>query len=455
MFGALAQLASALPWHGRGHRFESDMLHHFFMKQVFKNIIVRLLWAQVSRLRKKHSPITIAVAGSIGKTGTKTAIATVLSEHLRVQWQNGNYNDIVSVPLVFFGQKMPALYNPIGWLRVFIASEFYIQTRYPYQAVVVELGTDRRGDLDLFKQCLEADYGVLTAIAPEHMENFKDIDAVADEELTIGDIAKTIFVSTEATDAMYIKRLRDPFTYGCSANDDCSARVGALTSSLQRSLALTFADDGSTQNFKVPLIGKQGLPAVSAAVSLARKLELTEEEILRGVGKLQPLSGRMNPLTGRKGSLLIDDTYNSSPEAAIAALQTLYEIKSSHKVAILGQMNELGHHSKKLHQQVGDFCDPTQLDLVLTIGEDANKHLAKAAQKQGCEVVKCPTPYHAADILLPLIHKDTVVFAKGSQNGVYAEEAIKLLLDNPKDVKKLVRQSRSWLKKKDECFSED
>jgi UDP-N-acetylmuramoyl-tripeptide--D-alanyl-D-alanine ligase len=195
------------------------------------------------------------------------------------------------------------------------------------------------------------------------------------------------------------------------------------------------------------------LPAVAVAVSLARKLELNDAEIADGIEKLQPLHGRMNPLRARKGSLVIDDTYNSSPEAAIAALETLYEIKSKHKIAVLGQMNELGKYSQILHQQVGDHCDSTQLDLVITVGKDANSYLAAAAKKQGCKIVRCPTPYHAADILLPLIHKDTVLLAKGSQNNVYLEEAVKLLLMNPSDNAKLVRQSRNWIKKKDECFN--
>lgn len=423
------------------------------MKEALKNIIVKLLWLQVARLRAKYQPLTVAVAGSIGKTSTKTAVATVLSEHLKVQWQDGNYNDIVSVPLIFFGQKMPALYNPIGWLKVFVVSEFYIQTNYKFQAVVLELGTDYRGNLDLFKQYLEVDYGILTAIAPEHMENFKDIDAVADEELTIADIAKNVLVSTETVDKKYINRIKKPLTYGYGSNDECSIDAGALTKDLNRPIKLRLSGESEIYDFEVALIGKQGLPAVAAATLLAHKLELTKSEISRGLGNLKSLPGRMSVLDGINNSVLIDDTYNSSPEAVIAALGTLYEIKTKHKIAVLGQMNELGDYSQALHQQVGEYCDPKELDLVVTIGEDANSYLAEAAQKKGCNVFRCPTPYHASEIITPLIHSNSVVLAKGSQNNVYAEEAIKLLMNDPADVAKLVRQSRSWMKKKDDCFS--
>ena len=80
------------------------------------------------------------------------------------------------MPLVFFGQKMPKLYSLFGWLKVFIVAELYIQTGYKYQAVVLELAVDHPGDMEYFKEHLHVDYGVLTAIAPEHMENFKDLD---------------------------------------------------------------------------------------------------------------------------------------------------------------------------------------------------------------------------------------------------------------------------------------
>jgi UDP-N-acetylmuramoyl-tripeptide--D-alanyl-D-alanine ligase len=130
------------------------------MKTKFKNIVVRVLWWQVARLRQKYNPTVIAVAGSIGKTGTKSAIAHVLSQHLRVQWQDGNYNDIVSVPLIFFGQKMPHLHNIFAWAWKMLVNEWYIQTNWRYEVVVVELGTDYKGNLQLFQKYIHADYGV-------------------------------------------------------------------------------------------------------------------------------------------------------------------------------------------------------------------------------------------------------------------------------------------------------
>ena len=420
------------------------------MKKYFKTLITKLLWFQVSRLRQKHKPIVIAVAGSLGKTSAKHSIATVLSEHLEVQWQDGNYNEIISVPLVFFGQKMPHIYNPLGWLRVFLASELHIQGNYKYQTVVVELGSDHPGDMAEFKQYLHADYGVLTGVSAEHMENFSDIDAVADEELSITDIANTILVDTDSVEEKYYKRLVKPLTFG-EGPQTCRISSRALTKKLRRPVSFTLRS-GESYALETPILGKQGLPAMAAAVLLAHKLELTDKEILAGLSKIKPVYGRMQPLMGQKKSLIIDDTYNASPDAVISALNTLYELPVKNKIAILGQMNELGQHSEQMHKNIGKHCDPKQIQLVVTIGEDANKFLAETAEKRGCKVVRCPSPYHAADVVLPLLNKDTVVLAKGSQNGVFAEEAVKELLLNHNDATKLVRQSHRWLKYKESHF---
>jgi len=419
------------------------------MKETFKKIIIKVLWLQVRRLQKKHTPIVIAVAGSVGKTGTKTAIATVLSRHMSVAWQKGNYNDIISVPLIFFNQKMPNIYNVAAWIKILIVAEYHIQTTYAFEAVVLEVGTDYRGNMELFKQHLHADYGVLTAISEEHMENFKDIDDVAEEELLIDKMSDTVIASADAVDKKYIKQI-DPLTYGEGPND-CRITIKSLTKNFKRTVIFTTKDD-QAYKIQTSLIGKQNIPALAAAVLLASKLELTEKEIIAGLESITQLPGRMQLLKGEKGSLIIDDTYNAAPDAVISALDTLYEASAKQKIAILGQMNELGSFSETAHRRIGKHCNPKELSVVITIGPDANTFIAEEAEKRGCKVMRCPSPYHSADVARQFISVGTLVLVKGSQNQVFAEEAVKQLLDNPEDSNKLVRQSKSWLRIKNEQF---
>lgn len=421
------------------------------MKKVLKSFIVWLLWGQVDRLRAKYNPTVIAVAGSIGKTGTKRAIATVLTEGKKVQWQDGNYNDIVSVPLIFFGQNMPSLLNPFGWIKVFIGNERQIRGSYPYEVVVLEVGTDYEGNMDLFTPRLKVDYGVLTAIAAEHLVAFTDMEAVATEELKLVDISETVLVNVEEVDAKYIKRIDAALTYGTDAKD-CHISAGKLSKDFKRPAVFTVREPSMRASVKTRMIGQQNLPGMAAAVLLATQLGLSQKQIQNGLEAVQPFPGRMQLLLGKKQSLLIDDTYNASPEAVKAALDTLYEITAPQKIAVLGQMNELGKFSKELHIEVGKYCRAHELDLIVTIGADANSYLAEAAEKAGCKVVRCPSPYHAADIIKPLLAKGTVVLVKGSQNGVFAEETTKELLQRRSDIKRLVRQSDTWLKLKAKQF---
>lgn len=425
------------------------------MKKLFKPLIVWVLWRQVARLRAKYNPLVIAVAGSIGKTGTKRAIATVLSEGKKVQWEDGNYNDIVSVPLIFFGQKMPSLLNPVAWLIVFIKNEMMLRGEYPYDVVVVEVGSDYYGNLDEFIARLKVDYGVLTGISAEHMMNFADLDAVAEEESKIAQMSEQLLVNADQVDQKYLKQLpKTALTYG-EGPYDCVITPAKISKELKRPVKFTIPSNKQDIRVLTRMIGRQNLPGMAAATLLGSILELTKTEIEQGLSKVQPFSGRMQLLLGKRQSLIIDDTYNSSPDALKAALQTLYELPGTSKIAILGQMNELGDFSAKMHTDVGTKCDPSQLDLLITLGQDANSYLAEAAEKNGCKVVRCPSPYHAGDVALPLLKKGTVVLAKGSQNRGFTEEAVKVLLHSKKDYQKLVRQSSKWLQVKEKQFKHD
>lgn len=412
------------------------------MKATAKKFITSILAKQVRQLLKKNKVKVVAVVGSIGKTSTKFAIAQTLESHQKVLWQKGNYNDIVSVPLIFFGHEIPSLFNPFSWLWVFIQNQIQIYN-YNYDVVVVELGTDGPDQIIDFKDYLKVDVAVVTAITPEHMENFADLDAVAKEELSVAKFSKELVVNSDLVDAKYVRGIKKPVTtYG------------------QKSAQISIITDGNLEikkNRKVWIKG-DAVPSVmeayskTAAAIVASKLKLSVEEIQESIGRFTPVAGRMQILDGIKDSIIIDDTYNASPDACIAALHTLYQRKNKHKIAMLGNMNELGKHSKQEHQRVGNYCDPKQLDLVITVGPDANKYLADSAKNKGCKVKTFDSPYEAGEFVAKNLKKDSLILAKGSQNKVYMEEALKSLLKNHNDQSKLVRQSKTWLKKKKENF---
>jgi UDP-N-acetylmuramoyl-tripeptide--D-alanyl-D-alanine ligase len=179
---------------------------------------------------------------------------------------------------------------------------------------------------------------------------------------------------------------------------------------------------------------------------------MTPDQIAKGLANIKPVPGRMQRLRGVEGSLIIDDSYNSSPDAAKLALDYLYSINAPQKIAVLGNMNELGGYSKQAHEEIGSYCDPKQLELVITIGPDANNFLAKAAEAKGCRVERFDNPYKAGDFIRPLVKQGAAILVKGSQNKVFAEEAIKPLLADQADSEKLVRQTPQWLNVKRGAF---
>ncbi len=422
------------------------------MKKVLKTIVVAILARQVIKLRKKHNFKIIGVVGGIGKTSTKLAIAQTLGKSLRVKYQEGNYNDIVSVPLIFFGHAVPSLHNPFAWLKIFISNSKQIKKDYPYDVVVVELGTDAPGQIAAFSKYLQLDIAVITALVPEHMVNFADLQAVVDEELAVINFADKIIYNADYVNESY----RSLIT---KVNQSYSLRDTSASYYLANLFHSSGGYEGDIKSggeifahFSHEVVSETQLYSLLAAVIVSIDLGLKSPQVLSGLSSIKPVSGRLRRLKGMNSSTIIDDTYNSSPEAVKAGLELLFNLEATQKIAILGNMNELGETSAQSHKEIGDMCEPSKLDMVVTIGPDASQYLAAAASAKGCQVKSFDNPYEAGEYVQSKVIPGAMIFAKGSQNNVFAEEAVKLLLADPEDVSKLVRQSDHWLQIKRKNF---
>ncbi|MGC1176613.1 MAG: UDP-N-acetylmuramoyl-tripeptide--D-alanyl-D-alanine ligase [Candidatus Saccharimonadales bacterium] len=410
-------------------------------KKLGKTLLCRVLERQVRQLRQNNTFQVVAIAGSVGKTSTKLAIAKTLGSSARVVYQDGNYNDRLTVPLVLFGHTEPGIFNIFAWLKILLKNRQTLKQPYPYDIAVLELGTDGPGQLRHFAY-LQPDITVITAIADEHMQYFKTLDAVATEELVPLSFSKKVLLNIEDIADEYLPE-SDYLSYALhkAADYKITKRQADVLQGQQLTFDLPAAKQLTTE---VSVLGEQGAKIALAAVAVADMLGVVVEAIQKGLQTITPVAGRMQVLAGKQDAIIIDDTYNASPVAVKAALDVLGSARAKRRIAILGSMNELGADSPKLHQEVGAYCDPAKLDLVVTIGKQANSHLASAAEKQGCVVKTCDSPYEAGEYVAQQITDGTIILAKGSQNGVFAEEAVKVLLKNPDDASKLVRQSRYW-----------
>jgi UDP-N-acetylmuramoyl-tripeptide--D-alanyl-D-alanine ligase len=378
-----------------------------------------------------------------------------LSKKYRVLAHYSSYNTQIGLPMSLFNLRIPEeLRSPFAWRRVFDEMNQILRHGYDYDVVVLELGTDKPGDITYFKKYIAPDIAVVTAVAPEHMEFFGTIDAGAAEELSVAQFSKLTLINRDDIDAAYTKYVPDGInidTFGTSGvaeyryvTDDYKAGEGFKGTFISPELGQL--------PVTLRLLGEHNVRSAIAAGAVGIKMGLNAKQLSDGLQEIRPVHGRMNLLKGLLGSTIIDDTYNSSPTAAIAALQTLYTFPNKQKIAILGSMNELGNFSPEAHKLVGEACNPGLLDWVITVGADAEKYLLPAAAGKGCQVRAFTSPYEAGAFAHSILQPGAVNLAKGSQNGVFTEEAIKELLHSPEEELQLVRQGVDWLAKKEAQF---
>ncbi len=422
------------------------------MKKQIKIRLAEVLWRQVSLLRRKNNFIVIGVVGSVGKTSTKLTIAKFLGEEKRVRYQDGNYNDMLSVPLIFFGLEMPKLTSFSEWTKTVREMKKQLKKDYQYDVVVLELGTDGPGQIEQFGKYIELDIAVVTAIAPEHMEFFHNLDSVAEEELSVTEYSKELLINVDMIEYDYLNKLNRP--YSTYSNHKKADFVVSKSEWNKKAMAYDcdFVSAKSKYSGRVNVMGRHQLQAVNAAVAVSEILGLSSHGIEKAITSARSYPGRMNILRGKNNITIIDDTYNSSPEAVKAALDTVYSLEFEHKIAVLGNMNELGETSKALHNEIGSYCDPEKLDMVITIGPDSNNYLKAAADNRGCKTMAFDNPQELGEYLEKNAPNGSLILLKGSQNKVFLEEAVKLLLENESDRAKLVRQSSAWLRQKEASF---
>lgn len=417
---------------------------------MFKNYIQKHIEKYARKYLAKHKPKLILVTGSVGKTSTKLAIATVLSEKYRVRVHEGNYNTHMSVPLGILGIAYPDNIRSVSaWLSVRKAAKQRIGAKErDCDVIVQELGTDQPGDIAHFGTYLHGDVAVVTAVSPEHMEFFKTIDAVAKEELEVSNFSDLTAINRDDIDGKFAELITNPEfdTYGLGGAAEYrflveDEKLGKIKGKL---ITPSLADE----EVELHVASESGIKAAIAAGFVAERLEIEPDSIVAGLQKITPPPGRMSILRGIKGSTIIDDSYNSSPLAVEAALSTLYKQEAPQLIAVLGDMNELGETSASEHEKIGKLCNGSMLGWVVTIGEQSEKYLAPAAKANGCQVKSFKDPISAGIFVHSIVEKSAVLLFKGSQNGVFSEEAIKPVLHSTADERLLVRQTPDWLAKK-------
>jgi UDP-N-acetylmuramoyl-tripeptide--D-alanyl-D-alanine ligase len=344
----------------------------------------------------------IGVTGSAGKTTTKDAIAAMLASGMQAGKTVGNYNNHVGVPLSLL--RLPE----------------------ESRAAVIEIGMNHAGEIRDLARIARPRIGVVTNVGYAHAENFDSIDGVA--------AAKRELVESLPKDGVAVLNADDPrvaafagvhggrtVTFGLSENAEVRAEDVELSFDCSRFRV------GATK-FETPLVGRPGVLNVLAGIAVAGLYDIAPEKLADVARSIQPGKMRGERMT-RDGILIYDDCYNSNPEAVRAMVDVLRDVPARRKIAVLGEMLELGRLAEPLHRDVGRYVAKQGISVLVGIRGVA-RHMVDAAVEAGLAVNAAyffPEPEEAGDRLRELAREGDAILFKGSR-GTRVEVALERFL---------------------------
>ncbi len=423
------------------------------MKDFIKPAILKLLTWEAKMVLAKHKPYIIGVTGNLGKTSTKDAIYAVMKQKYYVRRSEKSLNSEFGIPLTILGQKS-GWNNPLKWLYVLVNGFFVIwQKDYPTH-LVLEVGADRPDDIKNIASWVKPDITVVTQFGqvPVHIEFFKDRDAVVYEKGHLVEALKDsgLFIyNTDDVDALKLleRTHARKMSFGIREKADCKAeQVRQYGHPIHGTEADIFRGEEEGHLVLPEVIGKSPVYCALPALLVAKELAIPLDVACASLRDADKPKGRMRLLPGMNGSMIIDDTYNASPKATEHGLKTLSEMKTiGRKIAVLGDMLELGIHTRDEHHKIGLEAAKCCHKLY-TVGIRARVISEGALDGKMLDdnIMQCDTSIDAGKELVQVLGPNDIVYMKGSQ-GVRMERAVKMILAETHDPKEyLVRQEKEW-----------
>ncbi|MGD9857484.1 MAG: UDP-N-acetylmuramoyl-tripeptide--D-alanyl-D-alanine ligase [Planctomycetaceae bacterium] len=352
--------------------------------------------------RKQQDALIIGVTGSVGKTTARHLLHTVLSQQFTGVQSPRNFNNEIGVPL--------------SLLDITAAAEF----------AVLELGASRLGNVRSLCETAQPEIGVLTRIAPSHLDEFGDIDTIA---RTKGELLEALPASGFAVlngDDDRVRQLaarancRTILVGERPHNDLVASRVTSTNTQL------SFRIDGG--DFSLPAVGRHHLTAALAAAAVGMEVGLSRTQIADGLAQFEPVDGRCRPLSIGEWTV-IDDTYNASPESMRAACELLRDWQGrGQRILVAGDMRALGAASQRYHTQLGEQVAACGIDRLLACGQDAQlaAERAHAAGMDAGRIGACADADTLALLLDTWLGPGDVVLIKGSRD-THMERVIELI----------------------------
>ena len=425
---------------------------------MFKKLLQLKLKILAKKILAKYKPEIVGITGSVGKTSARDSIAAVLKSEFNIRKGIKNYNNEIGVPLTIIGAEYSDI-SIVYWTRVFFKALKLIlihDKNYP-KILILEMGIDRIGDMDYLLNIAKPKIGVVTNISESHLEFLKSLKNTAKEK---GKLIQHLprdgwaVLNYDDKEALAMKELNKKvkvLTYGLNAKADIYASGIELNYDKNKILnGISFKLNYKKEQAKVVIIGSAGNPVVQSALagaSLGFVYGLNIKEVANALNKFKIANpGRVSIVRGIKNTLIIDDTYNASPESTIAAINTLAEVnvQGARRWAVLGDMLELGAYTKEGHQKVGKQVIQSNINKLIVVGERAREIARVAKNLKEENIFHFSSNERAGRFLQERMREGDAILVKGSQ-GMRMEKIVKELMAEPMQAKNiLVRQGDKW-----------
>lgn len=421
------------------------------MKATLRDWILSILRKLARRRLLQVRPLIVGVTGSVGKTGAKEAIAEVLGRRYTVRKSEKNLNSEFGTVLTILGLKT-GYSSVLDWGVILVkALRDALKKPEKYQMLVLEMGVDKPGDMDEILNVFTPNIMVFLNVKNVHIGEgqFANRQAVYEEKSRAAvAVPPGGWVVLNKDDA-FVRQLdgklpAHTITIGVEEAADLQARDVEMT---PEGLIFTVLYDQREVLVKLPhILGASHITLVLAAIAVGLINGLPWKAIQKALEDFKLPPGRMNKIEGKNGSLILDSSYNASPDTVESSLEIL-GMFHGRKIAALGTMNELGELTETEHIKIGKLA-AKHADMLLAVGEHA-KDLAEGAQRGGMSASMIHvfrTSKEAGQFLSGIIEKGDTVLAKGSQNKVRMEHLVKMCMKHPQEARHLlVRQDPYWL----------
>jgi len=430
------------------------------MKRNFKKIIVKIITWQAKMILKKYHPKIITITGSVGKTSTKDALFCILSKFKTVRKSEKSFNSEIGLPLTILGASNPWS-DVFVWIVTILHGFGLILWKQLYpEYLILEIGVGKPGDIKKnVTPWLKPDVVIITRFPdrPVHVEFFDSVEKIEEEKSALVYALKkdgllVLNHDDERVYSLHTKSSSKTVSFGLTENSTYRALYPVLLYTKKKNIELPegisfkIEHDGNTFPVLLPnVLGLHNVEIISSAIACASELGCDLLDSINAVSEYRTPPGRLSLIEGINNSVIIDDSYNSSPLAMEVAINVLKEIKGKRKIAVLGDMLELGKFTEEEHRLVGEKIVGA-VDTLVLVGPRA-KFIAEGAIDNGFpqkDIFCFESSKTVAKFLEGGTQEGDVILIKGSQK-IRLERAVEAIMEHKEQKGSILcRQDKEW-----------